>query len=125
MYAATKSLRDENGDPLLWELKPLTTREQEEIRDECIVEVPVPGKRGMYRPKTNVSKLTAKMICASVVYPDLNIAELQDSYGVKTPEDLVREMVPSPGEYAEFAQFIQEFSGFTDFEDEVNEVKNG
>ena len=25
-YPATKSLLDENGNPLLWEIKPLTTR---------------------------------------------------------------------------------------------------
>ena len=29
LYAATKSLTDENGVPLLWELRPVTTRENE------------------------------------------------------------------------------------------------
>ena len=47
LYAATKSLTDENGVPLLWELRPVTTRENEVIRDLCTTEVQVPGKPGM------------------------------------------------------------------------------
>lgn len=31
------------------------------------------------------------MICASVVEPNLNDKDLQNSYGVMTPEDLIRE----------------------------------
>ena len=38
LYAATKSLTDENGVPLLWELRPVTTRENEAIREECMTE---------------------------------------------------------------------------------------
>ena len=38
------------------------------------------------------------MVAASVVYPDLDNAELQDSYGVKRPEELLLEMVDDPGE---------------------------
>ena len=34
-HAVTKSLMDENGEPLLWELKPLTTKENEAIREAC------------------------------------------------------------------------------------------
>ena len=34
-YAATSSLVDENGEPLKWEIKPLTTEEVERIRLEC------------------------------------------------------------------------------------------
>ena len=32
-YAATKSLCDENGKPLEWTLRPLTTKETEDIRE--------------------------------------------------------------------------------------------
>ena len=53
----------------------------------------------MYRPKMQTSKYIQKMIVASVVMPDLYDAELQDSYGVKTPEDLLFAMVDDPGEY--------------------------
>ena len=61
-YAATKSLVDENGKPLLWTIKPLSTKDNEAIRDECMVEVPIKGKPNMYRPKLNTSKYLAKML---------------------------------------------------------------
>jgi len=124
-YPATKSLLDENGKPLLWTIKPLTTKENEDIRESCTYEVPVKGKPNMFRPKVNTNQYLAKMIVASVVEPNLNNAELQDSYGVKKPEDLLKEMIDDPGEYNEFAMFIQQFNGFNiNINDKVEEVKN-
>jgi hypothetical protein len=124
-YPATKSLVDENGKPLEWVIKPLTTKENEDIRESCTYEVPVKGKPNMFRPKVNTSQYLAKMIVASVVEPNLYNAELQDSYGVKTPEDLLKEMIDDPGEYNDFATFIQQFNGFTtNINDRIEEVKN-
>lgn len=124
-YPATKSLVDENGKPLEWVIKPLTTKENEDIRESCTYEVPVKGKPNMFRPKVNTSQYLAKMIVASVVKPNLYNAELQDSYGVKTPEDLLKEMIDDPGEYNDFATFIQQFNGFTtNINDRIEEVKN-
>ena len=87
-FPATKSLVDENGKPLEWVIKPLSTTENEDIREECMIEVPVKGKPNMFRPKLNTSKYIAKMVCKCVVEPNLYDKELQDSYGVMTPEDL-------------------------------------
>ena len=124
-YAATKSLKDENGMPLLWTIKPLSTKDNDNIRDDCMMEVPVTGKPNMFRPKLNTSKYIAKMICACVVEPNLYDKDLQDSYGVMTPEDLLKEMVDDPGEYQAFASFVQDFNGFnTTLEDKVEEAKN-
>lgn len=124
-FPATKSLTDENGKPLEWVLKPLTTKENDAIRDDCMVDVPVKGKPNMFRPKLNTSLYIAKMICACVVEPNLYDAELQDSYGVKTPEALLKEMVDDPGEYQAFASFVQDFNGFNaTLEDKVEEAKN-
>ena len=79
----------------------------------------------MYREKFNSSKYLAKLICASVVEPNLYSAELQDSYGVTKPEDLIVEMIDNPTEYNDFALFIQEFNGFTEsINDKVDEAKN-
>ena len=97
-FAATKSLCDENGDPLLWTIRPLSTKESAAIRDECTIEVPVTGKPGLYRQKVNTDELLRKMICAAVVEPDLHNAELQDSYGVMSAEALIVEMVDNPEE---------------------------
>lgn len=123
--AVTKSLVDENGNPLEWTIKPLTTRENDDIRDDCMRDVPVVGKPNVFRPKLDTSKYIAKMICACVVEPNLYDAELQDSYGVKSPEELLKEMVDDPGEYQDLAAFIQNYNGFdTTLEDKVKEAKN-
>lgn len=124
-FAATKSLLDENGKPLLWTIKPLSTSKNDSIRDECTMDIPVKGKSNMYRPKLNTSKYIAKMICASIVEPNLNDKELQDSYGVMTSDELLKEMIDDPGEYGDLAAFVQNFNGFTTtMEDKVEDAKN-
>lgn len=124
-YAVTKSLTDENGQPLLWTIKPISTSQNDVIRDECTKDIQIVGKPNMFRPKLNTSKYIAKMICASVVEPNLNDKALQDSYGVMTPEELLKEMVDDPGEYNDFAAFVQQFNGFTNtMGEKVEEAKN-
>lgn len=124
-YAPTKSLCDENGKPLEWEFRHITSRENENFRDECTIEVPITGKPNMFRPRVQSSKYIQKMIAASVVVPDLYDKELQDSYGVATPEELLLAMVDEPGEYNELAAFVQKFQGFdVSFHDKVEEAKN-
>lgn len=124
-YAPTKSLCDENNNPLEWEFRHITSKENEGLRDECTIEVPITGKPNVFRPKVLSGKYIKKMITASVVLPDLYDAELQDSYGVSTPEDLLLAMVDDPGEYNELAAFVQKFQGFdTTFDDKVEQAKN-
>ncbi len=125
MYAPTKSLMDENGKPLEWEFRHITSRENENIRDDCTIDVSVTGKPNMFRPKLKSSLYIQKMIVASVVVPDLYDKELQDSYGAMTPEELLLAMVDDPGEYNDLAAFVQRFQGFdTSFQDRVDEAKN-
>ena len=125
MYAATKSLCDENGKPLEWEFRHITSKENDGLRDDCTIEVPVTGKPNMFRPKVQSSKYMQKMVAASVVVPDLYDKELQDSYGVTTPEELLLAMVDDPGEYNDLAAFVQKFQGFNvSFDDKVEEAKN-
>ncbi|MBT9794545.1 hypothetical protein GPL02_16800 [Clostridium sp. MCC334] len=124
-YAPTTTLSDENGQPLEWEFRHITSKENEAMRDECTVEVQVTGKPNMYRPKVLTSAYLAKMVVAATVYPDLYDAELQDSYGVKTPEDLLYAMVDDAGEYQNLTVWMQKFQGFSQtFEEKVNEAKN-
>ncbi len=123
-YAATKSLVDEEGKPLLWTIKPLTTKDNNDIRDDCTFEVSVKGKPNVYRPKVNTSKYTTKMICASVVEPNLNDKELQDSYNVMNAEELLLQMIDDPAEFNAFATFVQELSGFVSLDEQVEEAKN-
>ena len=125
MHPVTKSLCDEKGNPLDWEFKHITSKENENIRSACTKDVPVTGKPGMFRPKVDSSEYMKKLICASIVCPDLYDAELQDSYGVKTPEDLLLAMVDDPGEYQNLAAYVQQLQGFNvSFDGKVNEAKN-
>ena len=125
VYAPTASLVDEKGKPLEWEFKHITSKENEELRDSCTVEVQITGKPNLFRRKTDISAYMAKMIVVSTVSPDLYDAELQDSYGVKTPEDLLFAMIDDPGEYNDLGEWIQKFQGFTkSLEEKVSEAKN-
>lgn len=123
--AATTSFLDDNGKPLLWEIRPLTTKEDNALRDACTVEVPVTGKPGMFRPRFDGNKYLVKMAAACIVSPNLNDKELQDSYGAMGAEQLIVEMIDNPGEFNAFMDKIQEFHGFKQtFQDKVEEAKN-
>lgn len=124
-YAPTKSLLDEKGNPIQWEFKHITSKKNEEMRESCTIDVQVKGKPNMFRPKLDSQKYLSKLICESTVFPDLYDKELQDSYGVMTPEDLLYELVDDPGEYSDLCVYIQQFQGFTEtLEEKVEEAKN-
>lgn len=124
-YAVTKSLTDEKGQPLLWEIRPLTSKETNRLTDECTFQEQVPGKPNVFRNKINSTKLLQKMMVSSVVFPNLNDKDLQDSYGVMTPEELITEMVDDPGEYNNFGKYLNELNGFNEgINEKVEEAKN-
>ena len=124
-FAPTKSLTDENGNALEWEFTHITSKQNEDLRESNTYDVPIKGKPNMFRGKLNTSKYLADMIVASTVSPDLYNKELQDSYGVKTPNDLLFALVDDPGEYSDLCRWIQQFQGFTETIDEkVEEAKN-
>lgn len=124
-YAVTKSLTDEKGQPLLWEIRPLTSKETNRLTDECTFQEQVPGKPNVFRNKINSTKLLQKMMVASVVFPNLNDKDLQDSYEVMTPEELITEMVDDPGEYNNFGKYLNELNGFNEgINEKVEEAKN-
>ena len=120
-FAVTKSLTDDNGNSLKWTIRPLTSCEIDKMRDDCTTEVPISAKKGLYRTKTDASKLLCKLMCASVVLPDLHNKALQDSYGVVNAEDLLHAMVDDPGEYNAFGQFVQEFNHLGKALDDIGE----
>lgn len=124
-YAPTASLLDEEGKPVEWEFRPISSKENDMLRDACTVDVQVTGKPNVFRPKTDSSKYMAKMIVAATVVPDLYDTELQDSYGVMTPEELLYALVDNAGEMQELQLWMQKFQGFTkSFEEKVDEAKN-
>ncbi|MBQ8940571.1 MAG: hypothetical protein IJ062_01960 [Firmicutes bacterium] len=123
-YAATRSLCDENGEPLLWTIKPLTTKESEEIRESCTYEVPVKGKANVYHTKIDTSKYLVKLAIASIAEPNLYSAELQDSYGVRTPEELLLAMIDDPKEYSALLEYINSQNDNEGMQDKIDKAKN-
>ena len=124
-YAVSKAFVDENGDPVKWRFRAITTEKFNKIKESCTKMKQIPGKRGQYRPETDVDLLNNKMIVACTVYPDLLNTKLQDSYGVSTPEELLYSMVDNPGEYSDLLAFVNELCGFDmSLEEKAEEAKN-
>ncbi len=69
-----------------WEIRSISGIEDEEIVKSCLIM----GARGL---EIDRIKCLDKVMASSVVYPNLNSAELQDCYGVKTSEQLLRVML--------------------------------
>lgn len=123
-YPATASLKDRNGEALKWELKALSARDIEDIKAVCLKEKPVDKSKGVYRPYID-SSFDARICAASVVYPDLENAELQDSYSVSTPHELILEMIDSPGEFNNFMSVVKELCGLQgNINDDIETAKN-
>ena len=114
----------ENKKPVEWELKAIGSDLDEAIRKECTKKVPINGKRGQYTQETDTDKYIAKMCVNCIVYPNLNDAELQDSYGVMGAEELLKKML-LPGEYTELKAKVMEVNGYDmSMEELVDEAKN-
>lgn len=122
-FVVSDRFKDENGKPIEWEIRALTNEENDEITRRAMINVPVAGQRGAYTRELDNAKYSSLLLAASVVYPDLNDAELQDSYGVKTPEALINRMLYIQ-EATKLAQEITKFSQFDDLGSAVDEAKN-
>ena len=119
-YVPTQKFKDENGKAIPWVFKKLSIDEYEAIRDECTsINFADKGKT-----KFNNTLFNKKFVCNSIVEPNLNNAELQDSYGVKKAEDLVTLMFDNAGEYYNLLGYLQEVNGFKSFSEDAEEAKN-
>ena len=122
-YVASKRFI-QNKKPIEWELKPVSSSLDEAIRKECTKKVPIAGKRGQYTQETDTDKYIGKLCVACTIYPNLNDAELQDSYGVKSGDELLKKML-LPGEYTEYKAKVMEVNGYDmSMEELVDEAKN-
>lgn len=114
----------ENGKPIEWVVKPITSQQDELLRKECTKRVPINGKRGQYTQETDYNKYLGKMATICTVFPNLNDKDLQDSYEVMGAEDLLKTML-LPGEYAAYLERVQGICGFdVTLEDKIEEAKN-
>ncbi len=122
-YAASPRFVEE-GKPVEWEIRCISSTEDEALRKDSTKRVSVPGKRGAYTQETDYNLYLGRLALACTVYPNLNDKELQDSYGVMGADVLLKTML-TPGEYAGYLFKVQEVCGFDKtLQDEVDEVKN-
>lgn len=119
----SKRFKDENGKPIEWEIRAIDSDENEDIQRRATIRQPVFGQRGAYSSDMDKVKYGYLLAAASVVYPDLKDVELQDSYGVKTPEALLKKML-YPAEFGELLSQIGDLSDMEDLGNAVEEAKN-
>lgn len=81
---------DQDGNPIEWVLHPISTKLVEEITKRNTKTVIKNGKK---ESTVNEENLNAELLEAVVLYPSLNDAELQDSYGVSSANELLGAML--------------------------------
>lgn len=123
-HVASKRFINEDGAPMEWEIACISSKDDEALRKSCTKRIPVPGKRNQYTQETDYNLYLGVLAAKCTVYPNLNDAELQNSYGVMGADELLKTML-TPGEYADYLSKVQEINGFdTALEEEVEEAKN-
>ena len=105
-----------------FKLKGITEEQHEAVKNAATKRKPI--GRGQYSTEMDTNKYGYLLCAASITYPDLNNAELQDNYGVKTPDGLLKKML-NAGEFTDLFLKVQELNGFDKTFDEMkDEVKN-
>ena len=123
-FVVSKNFIGSNGKPIEWELRPVTADEDEAIRRAATKKVKVAGRSNAYTQEMDSNTYLAKLTAASVAYPDLNNAELQNSYKVMGAEALLKAMLTG-GEFITLSSKVAEINGFdTDINEAVEEAKN-
>lgn len=123
-FVASESFLDETGKAIAWELKTISSAQDEAVREACTKRVAAPGRKNVSMPELDINAYMGKVAALCTVYPDLNDAQLQDSYGVMGAEGLLKEML-LPGEYQEYLKQVQILNGFDiGMEELVEEAKN-
>lgn len=117
----SKRFKDSKGKPISWEIRAITSEENADLQQASMVTRRMPN--GQNVREMDQLKYAALMVAASVVYPDLNNAALQDSYGVKTPEALLKKML-YPREENVLAEAVLNLSKLDDLDDLTQEAKN-
>lgn len=110
---------NEDGSPIEWVLHPISTKRVEEITKR---NTKTTIKNGKKESTVNEENLNAELLEAVVLYPSLNDAELQDSYGVSSANELLSVML-YPGETQVLTNALQEVMAGTKAND-IDELKN-
>ena len=123
-FIASERFTDpETGGPMPWEICCITAAENAAIRKSCMRSVPVPGRKGQFTQDFDVNAYLAKVSARCTVFPNLNDAGLQQSYGVMGAEQLITTML-TPAEFEDYSTKVLNVNGFQSGEEMVEEAKN-
>ncbi|MFM9413342.1 phage tail assembly chaperone [Peptococcus simiae] len=125
-YVASERFKSPTtGEPLEWEIRPLSNAESERIKVQCQKEATKKGRLNQAR-FTKLYNDTVMVECT--VFPDLRNGQLQDKFGVKSadPVELLGKMLCLPGEYNGYLEKVTEVNGFVvnQYEEAAEEAKN-
>ena len=115
--------KDAKGNPIPWEIRSISANEDELIRKECTKNVPIVGKRNQYRQTFDSNAYLTTLAVKSVVFHDLNDAELQNSYNVMGAEQLIVTMLYKD-EFDILTEQLVADSQTEDINELVEEAKN-
>lgn len=122
-YVASKRIKGDDGKPIAWKIKTLPTEETEKMRKNFTKRITDRVTRKS-EERFDMTAYNEDLISKTITYPNLYDAELQDSWGVTEPVDLVKAML-TPGEYADLLAAATEAQGYdAGMKDKVKEVKN-
>lgn len=116
-YVASKRFVDADGKPVKWILRPVPSKVENAIKEECI-------KFKAKDRNFDVAKYNVKICAAAVVFPNLKSEELQDNYGVRGDEALLLELLPIAGEFNALLAKVQEINDPETLNELVDEAKN-
>lgn len=118
-YVASRDFVDDEGNPLEWELKKITTKEYNYLRNKAMS---IDAKN--QDVDFNQQQFTSSICAACVVFPDLKDTQLQNSYSVVGESNVLQEML-NPKEFDDLYNKINELMGYNQsFSDKVEEAKN-
>ncbi len=124
-YAASPDFKGEDGKPLEWEIRALTSEEIDALRRSCTKRVPVPGKKAAFLPEVDATALNLAIAVEATVCPNLKDAALQDYYQVKGADRLLNKLLYDPALRDDYLAKVLEVCGYQrDFQELVDEAKN-
>lgn len=112
---------DSKGEPIPFEFRPISHEENKAINRRCTRR----GKKG--EETFDMLEYKWGLTAASLVYPDLTDAQLQEGLGTQGDEvKTLKALLSSLGEFASAVQAAQQVNGFDRSPSEdLEEAKNG
>jgi len=123
-YVASNRFVDpETNKSVPWEICCITAAENVALRKSCMHMIQVPGKKRQFTQDFDANAYLAKVAVRCTVFPNLNDAELQKSYGVMGAEQLITTML-TPAEFEDYSTKVLQANGFQSTDEMIEEAKN-